>query len=251
MLLVIFGAGASYDSYADIPVEIQEPSRPPLANQLFDDRKLFRTILKDFPGILPLVTRLSKPSPSLEEELESVQSDNRPITAQRLAAIRFYLRSIMWSVEQQWAGKHGGVTNYKTLLDDIEQWRSANNERVCLVTFNYDKMLEDALSEIGVKCSSIQDYISHPIYKVIKLHGSVDWAHPVGLQFGSPPSDDMAVMRQLIAGVQTLRIEPEIVAVRPRPRAATEARTAAAARARPVDGILPRAPPWGALGGAW
>jgi len=36
-LMVIFGAGASYDSNPERPIGIY-PSRPPLANELFEDR---------------------------------------------------------------------------------------------------------------------------------------------------------------------------------------------------------------------
>ncbi len=73
MLLVIFGAGASYDSvYHRPPPEAQfstnvariqrfgsyEESRPPLANQLFDDRPLFVEIMQTYPACKPLVNLL-------------------------------------------------------------------------------------------------------------------------------------------------------------------------------------------------
>ncbi len=35
-------------------------------------------------------------------------------------------------------------------LDQIERWRKPD-EQVCIVTFNYDSFLEDALPVVGVK----------------------------------------------------------------------------------------------------
>ena len=64
----------------------------------------------------------------------------------------------------------GGVTNYKTLLDQLEHYRRPD-ETVCLVTFNYDTLLEDALPTVGLKVLEIADYISSDRYKLIKLHG--------------------------------------------------------------------------------
>ena len=66
-----------------------------------------------------------------------------------------------------------GVTNY-TLLDEIEGWRSKQNELVRLVTFNYDTMIEQALPSVGVKIAAMHDYISQR-YALIKHHGSVNW----------------------------------------------------------------------------
>ncbi|MBZ5546742.1 MAG: SIR2 family protein [Acidobacteriia bacterium] len=116
----------------------------------------------------------------MEEQLEQAQSEagKHPARHQQLAAIRFYIRTIIWEVETAWTNRHLGVTNYKTLLDDLERWRSENNEEICLVTFNYDKMLESALSVLGVTCNSLEDYVAPRNYKLIKIHGSVDWVHP-------------------------------------------------------------------------
>ena len=62
----------------------------------------------------------------------------------------------------------------------VEQWRQADDESVCLVTFNYDTLLEDALPAVGLRLDSISSYISaHPRYVVIKLHGSVNWSREV------------------------------------------------------------------------
>jgi SIR2-like protein len=56
-------------------------------------------------------------------------------------------------------------------------------EKVCFVTFNYDTVLEQALQEYsGWTISDFSMYTRHAHYKLIKLHGSIDW----GLEFDTP-----------------------------------------------------------------
>lgn len=53
-------------------------------------------------------------------------------------------------------------------------------EPVCLVTFNSDTLLEEALRQFGLPIASIEDYTRrHPFYRIFKLHGSIDWAREV------------------------------------------------------------------------
>src|SRR5438105_2029867 len=61
MLMVIFGAGASYDSDPTRPSAnyvLPTPHRPPLANQLFDNRPEFAHDLSYFPECIPIVPLL-------------------------------------------------------------------------------------------------------------------------------------------------------------------------------------------------
>jgi hypothetical protein len=57
---------------------------------------------------------------------------------------------------------------------------------VCIVTFNYDTMLEAALPTVGLNIRSIGDYVAGTKHKVIKLHGSVNWGREV-----APPVDNV------------------------------------------------------------
>jgi hypothetical protein len=82
MLMVIFGAGASYDSFPSAPAPLPVPfpdyiERPPLASQLFERRDRFRDFARQYPKCLPLIAELEpRPSPgvSVEEFLEQYQS---------------------------------------------------------------------------------------------------------------------------------------------------------------------------------
>jgi hypothetical protein len=197
MLLVIFGAGASYDSVLHfpppaprsptqsnfgivetlIPPRHHEEFRPPLANQLFDDRPLFVQVMQNFAACKPLVNLL-RGNVQVERQLAKFEEEAKtyPIRNRQLAAIRYYLHEMLWNCQVNWMNEHRGITNYVTFVDAIERWRYGNNEQVCFVTFNYDTMLEQSLTELwGVKFDDLGSYTSHPHFKLIKLHGSIDW----------------------------------------------------------------------------
>jgi hypothetical protein len=194
MLMVIFGAGASFDSCPTYPPgyagavigghSLNKDYRPPLANELFENRPIFADAIKSFPQIQPIVPKLrSLKGETLEAVLQNLQarSESYPRGAQQLAAVRYYLRSVIRQCETPWREVAGGVTNYKSLLNEIER-ANTSKEPVCLVTFNYDTLLEDALSDFGLPIEAMDDYTKkHPIYRLFKLHGSVNWAREVGV----------------------------------------------------------------------
>ena len=76
-------------------------------------------------------------------------------------------------------GHAAGVSNYSTLVNNIEQFRRSD-EPVILITFNYDTLIERALSLTfgDFTFKEIQDYVRWPAYKLFKLHGSVNWGYP-------------------------------------------------------------------------
>ena len=184
MLLVVFGAGASFDSVASLPAprswrEDGQQARPPLADQLFDDRPRFGEasgVLEYFRPILPLLRHRG-----VEQTMQRLQAEaaTNPERHSQLTAVRYYLQFILWGISHDWrqeaVRRHG--SNYHTLLDLIAHYRKAG-EAVALVTFNYDTLLEDALSAVKLHANTLSDYIAHD-YKVFKLHGSVNWAHPI------------------------------------------------------------------------
>src|SRR5216684_6325938 len=136
MLMVIFGAGASFDSCPTYPPDyagtviggdsLNKYYRPPLANELFENRPIFADAIRHFPQCQPIVPRLrSLRGETLEAVLEDLQakSTSYPRGAQQLAAIRYYLQFVIRQCENSWRGVVKGVTNYKSLLDEIERTR--------------------------------------------------------------------------------------------------------------------------------
>ena len=186
MLMVIFGAGASYDSSSSHrpgPGRPVEEDRPPLASELFENRPLFTAAMTRFRDCVPLVPKLRdlEDGVSVEEMLEQLYSDaaEYPARHRQFSAIRYYLHYMMWQCQQQWRVRTAGITNHVTLVDTIDRWRAGRYEEVCLVTFNYDTLIEHALDYNRVRIESIGDYVVHPVFKLIKVHGSVNWAREV------------------------------------------------------------------------
>lgn len=187
MLLVVFGAGASYDSVAarrpmNDPPQTLDNDRPPLACQLFDARPGFLQDLDLFPECKSIVQelRISRTGGQFEEVLQRLQSegDRYPTRHMQLAAVRFYLRSMLWRCEERWQSHHRGVTNYINLLDQLNMWVPKPHP-IVLVTFNYDRMIEQALGQFDCSFKEISDYIRYPRFQLIKLHGSVNWGRRV------------------------------------------------------------------------
>jgi hypothetical protein len=178
MLMVIFGAGASYDSSATLlPSNSLGSSRPPLAKELFDTQR-FGGYIDKFRQCRPLISYLQGSGPDVEQELEKWQNkaSDRPERLSQLWAIRYYLQDMLSVCTYDWLKEIHGVTNYTTLLHEIDDER--RGEKVCLVTFNYDYLLEEALSSLKIRLTSIRDYMAGN-YLLVKLHGSINWARKV------------------------------------------------------------------------
>jgi len=223
MLLVVFGAGASYDSIPsrrrerDSVFSDQGAPRPPLANALFDERGLFTECLQRFPACHPIVPYLrSTPGAAMvnvEQVLGRLQSeaDAFPDRHRQLAAVRFYLRQALKGISSEWLHTSKGITTYKTLLDQIRMCRKGD-ESVCFVTFNYDTIFEEALESIGVRLNAIEDYTANSVFSLIKIHGSVDWWRPIRNPPVVPNNLDVwEVANTIIASADTLQVSDQYV----------------------------------------
>ncbi len=137
--------------------------------------------MERFPKCQPIVPLLRRAGVSVEQELEKLrlEADEYPERYRQLVAVRYYLNIVLYQCENLWNGEVAkGITNYKALLDQIERWRR-KEKCVCLVTFNYDRLLEQALPIVGMQIRKLSDYIGSDTYKVIKPHGSIDWGREV------------------------------------------------------------------------
>lgn len=231
MLMVVFGAGASFDSVpaypasqADGSIYVDELSsysdRMPLANQLFENRGEFANDLSHFPQCRPIISYLlpNQSGLSLERVLQDLQSEAQayPERYRQLAAVRYYLQVMLSRCEERWTKRSpGGISNQITLLDQIERWRK-HQEQVCIVTFNYDLMLETALEALGIRIESLSDYVKDQHYKLIKLHGSVNWGREVDLR-ADPEGDVWPVVDTLIDNAASLKTTRNFRVVDQRP----------------------------------
>lgn len=214
-LLIVFGAGASYDSASYRVPSISGPRyrlRPPLAAELFADRDEFGAAVEEFSQARSLIARLrvlTNDRP-LERELDRIQqeAESYPPYKIELTAIRFYLQMILWDCVASWWSECHGVTNYHWLLRLIDVARSRHGGEILLVTFNYDTLLERAASEtLGWSLASIDSYIERGPYSLIKPHGSVNWARELdGFHLGTGSMHARKVREKLIEGAASLQI---------------------------------------------
>jgi hypothetical protein len=218
MLMVIFGAGASYDSAQAYKVERIDGNwdaggywRPPLAKDLFLDRfDTLGDIVQKYPKLTHILPYLREPSNgrSVEQVLESLQTEGRgnAESQREFASVRFYLCELLAKVTSEWISHTNGVTNYAPLLKDILRF-NASGEEICLVTFNYDLLLEHALYTFDFKQKPPEEHLeSHPILKLFKLHGSVGWSRLV-----DRPQGVRLLPQHIIEQADTIQISDRFV----------------------------------------
>jgi hypothetical protein len=217
MLMVIIGAGASYDSSPDKPARAGEIhiNRPPLADNLFLDVGLLRKARAEFPLIHALIPELlPNTRQSLEQSLQKLQGEAATNSRRhrQLLAIRYYLQTVFSTLTPQWLRDIGGVTNYQALLGQIDHHRRNYRGPICLVTFNYDTLIESALSiDFGMNFAVPDDYICGTEFKLFKLHGSENWGRHLQGQIptklvsgrGSGPWGDQTEMINHAVQLQT------------------------------------------------
>ena len=224
MLMVIFGAGASFDSSSTYTPGIEPPGaasqrddayhRPPLAKDLFANRPLFIKAVDDFPECKTIVGRLRDPAvtsgqASIEARLQEIEEeaktyDRGPI---ELAAVRRYLQRAISECEIRWRANTKGITNQLSLLREIERLKKPD-EPVCLVTFNYDTLLEGALADLELGIKEMDYYTRRPtLFRLFKLHGSVNWGRVLENRF---PSTELQPSDQFVLCDPTTMRSPDI-----------------------------------------
>ena len=228
MLMVILGAGASYDSYGSWPGGARagggrsgpidpDDYRPPLTRDLFAEGPAVNATTLAIPECAHWVgymrrllqERGERQVESVEEILANLAGSPDPNLSKRATlAISLFMQRMLTECQNAWTSTvTANVTNYGTLLADIAV---AGVAEACFVSFNYDTLFEQALPTIGVTIDSLESYVTHPAYKVVNPHGSLNWAHelsPQGItEFFGPPAD---AARWLIAHAPEVNPPPD------------------------------------------
>lgn len=183
VLTIIFGAGASYDSDPNRPPPDDWDDRPPLANQLFDRRPRFNSIAakyRQFAAIANDVRRKVDSGQQLEGVLAELQqtTSTYPLVTSQLMAVRYYLRDLIEDTSTQWSRECSGATTYADFVNQVNAWSHRSGRLVNYITFNYDRLLEDALLNLNLRFDDLEDYIRPPEIgapNIIRPHGSVSW----------------------------------------------------------------------------
>jgi hypothetical protein len=218
MLLVILGAGSSYDSVPSYPPgeSADLPDRPPLADSLFENRPVFREAMRSFTAIQPIVPLLQRRhGRSLEQQLQLLASEAAGHAArpQQLMAVRYYIQYVLRRIEDPWLREVAGhVTNFKSMLDEIDRC-VPKGHAVPIVSFNYDRLVEDALRSRGVPIATLDDYIADSRFKLFKVHGSIDWVRRTGVNaFGvANPANQWGAMAAVTERAANLTLGKEFL----------------------------------------
>jgi hypothetical protein len=115
MHMVIFGAGASYDSDPSRRPEglAASDGRPPLANNLFGEMSEHADAMRFYPELNPVIPYLRRrDGVSVEQKLERLQGEaaGDPGRLPQIAAVRFYLQTVITHFENRWRFTAGSRT---------------------------------------------------------------------------------------------------------------------------------------------
>lgn len=178
--MVIFGAGASFDSIYSYHNNIEHFQwRPPLGNEIFTTRENFKGIFNAYPGVVSLLSYLNAIDDLedfFQKRYDFTQSYKPKEFIAELINIQFCLQHLFYVISHE--NYDIGLSNYDILVNQALEYAIAKNEDVLFVTFNYDLLLEFALKKKYFKFQerelTTDEYLSTPI-KIIKPHGSCNW----------------------------------------------------------------------------
>lgn len=181
--MFIFGAAASsfccFDDHLD---ELRNhPFAPPTGYEVF--AKKYDELIQQFPGADQSTTKFESRENDiescLEEEWDMVKAKYNPQVAIRHLNIQFYLQKLFSAISNEVHQKFKRKNLYRLLLSKLEAVTADNpNERISLVTFNYDTILDRFVEEaIGKPLNSMDNYVDYRSNNLLlfKPHGSCNW----------------------------------------------------------------------------
>lgn len=200
VLLVVVGAGASYDCLGEVwqgsrqitvrPDVVRTASdvRPPLTKDLARPCLLYNELALRYPAARPLIDEIRErlgekgdATLTLEQALAEYQARRAsdPAIGKHLMAMRFYLRDLIAEATKAacCADMSGGLTNYQTLVRRCRRWAMGDDRHVCFVSFNYDTLLDQACQDVwGLRIKDLDSYTADAKCSLLKPHGSIAWA---------------------------------------------------------------------------
>jgi hypothetical protein len=133
-------------------------------------------------GLVGSLQRVAASNGDVEQVLDDYVGDAADsLVRQELLALRWYIRDVIQSSAENWRVFASTVTNYDSLLHRLDRGRRDYEETVQIVTFNYDRLIDFALHEAGVRMETPGDYTADASYQLFKLHGSTNWRRIVRL----------------------------------------------------------------------
>ena len=191
-LLIITGAGASYD-VVQLPNSLVDVRfRPPLTKDLFrDDLHCTSSCLINNPVAnnigyeLKLKLNSASPEESLESSLLKIKNSELPTIKNKFWSIPLYLHNLFKEISDNFLRTANGSSpsNYKVLIDAIIKSKYQN---IIWINLNYDLLADRVLALTTMsELTSLEDYMNLKTLegkkiKYTKPHGSVDWYRLTG-----------------------------------------------------------------------
>lgn len=254
VLLVILGAGASFDALdperarltirpppdVDLPSDFQfEDVQAPLTDGLISPNAFSSFLLQRhqkarsvIANLLPTIVYDNPNRTALEHALAEYQerSAHDDEVHRHMMSFRLYLRDLLWGCSHYAHSQdlHGGVTAYTWLVTELVDRAKAAEAHICFITFNYDLLLDAACNDaFGFDPLDFRGSLTNRFASVLRPHGSVAWHWPVDV--GLPPdylsprgrnphltSDPLLIARApQIANALSAGIDPEAVSHSP------------------------------------
>lgn len=180
-LVIIVGAGASFDCADPSKTHINENYRPPLVRDLFAFRReSFNAILSKYPRAEAasdyIRTKLEPGNISLERILKELANETDHNLWGQYLEIPLYLRELLGDISYRFIVSGGN--RYDTLLRLVFK---SKFDKVTFLTTNYDLFLEKSIKNLirNHKFESENSYINFKKISLIKLHGSVNWGRKI------------------------------------------------------------------------
>ena len=183
--LFIFGAGASYDF--DMSGSAGARKKFPLTKELFDDH--YKDYCKEFPVLYKQWATMKIKATNLEKYFESEYKKTKeyyhPETSFKLLSVQYYLGHLFRSLSNDFIDHPESC--YQTLVDLVNTYSRRNNEKVLMVNFNYDTLLDNAFeTTLNVQLKDLNSYTNEGNRLLYyKPHGSSNWYRKINIETSS------------------------------------------------------------------
>ena len=125
-------------------------------------------------GLEEVLTRYAKSADA------ATNDDIRRHMVRNLVDLRTYIYEVIHVAGMTWLSNHYGVTNHAAFLGLIGE-TFGQTESVAIVTFNYDTLIENAITKVtGWEYGHLNTYPGGT-FKLFKLHGSTTWGRELDI----------------------------------------------------------------------
>lgn len=180
-VVVLIGAGGSFDCWDGRFGTPETDWQPPLVRDFFK-RRGFQSLVSQYPTVKPLVVELAKEAESgtlvLEQKLRWYATHKSSEVRRQFKFMPLFLRDVVAACSNAYRDHTG---TYGHLFQSLLNYAEFD---LLVLTTNYDDLAESALLKLNpsIRLEHMDDYIADDAQcKFVKLHGSIDWAFPMGV----------------------------------------------------------------------